>query len=193
MTTKSPLNPALKLALELGPLLVFFIANAHWSIFIGTAAFMAAVLLALAVSYVLTRSVPVIALLSTVVVIVFGGLTLILHDAMFIKLKPTIIYTLFGTILLAGLAVGRPLLTIVFGEVFELTPEGWRKLTIRWALFFLAMAALNEIVWRTQSTDFWVTFKAFGVLPLTALFAALQVPLVTRHELPSTPGRKRGS
>jgi intracellular septation protein len=191
MTTKSPVNPALKLALELGPLLVFFIANARWSIFVGTAAFMAAVLVALAVSYVLTRRVPVIALLSTVVVIVFGGLTLILHDAMFIKLKPTIIYTLFGAILLGGLAVGRSLLTLVFGELFELTPEGWRKLTIRWALFFLAMAVLNEIVWRTQSTDVWVTFKAFGVLPLTALFAALQVPLVTRHELPSAPGRER--
>jgi intracellular septation protein len=190
MTTKPTINPALKLALELGPLLVFFIANAHWNVFVGTAAFMAAVVVALVVSYSLTHSVPMMALLSTVVVIVFGGLTLILHDAMFIKLKQTIIYTLFGTILLAGLAVGRPLLTVVFHEVFELTPEGWRKLTIRWALFFLAMAVLNEIVWRTQSTDFWVTFKAFGVLPLTALFAALQYPLVTRHELPSTPGRE---
>jgi len=190
MTTKPTINPALKLALELGPLLVFFIANAHWNVFVGTAAFMAAVVVALVVSYSLTHSVPMMALLSTVVVIVFGGLTLILHDAMFIKLKPTIIYTLFGTILLAGLAVGRPLLTVVFHEVFELTPEGWRKLTIRWALFFLAMAVLNEIVWRTQSTDFWVTFKAFGVLPLTALFAALQYPLVTRHELPSTSGRE---
>ena len=190
MTTISTINPALKLVLELGPLLVFFIANAHWNVFVGTAAFMAAVVVALVVSYSLTHSVPMMALLSTVVVIVFGGLTLILHDAMFIKLKPTIIYTLFGTILLAGLAVGRPLLTVVFHEVFELTPEGWRKLTIRWALFFLAMAVLNEIVWRTQSTDFWVTFKAFGVLPLTALFAALQYPLVTRHELPSTPGRE---
>ena len=190
MPSKSTINPALKLALELGPLLVFFVANAHWNVFVGTAAFMAAVVLALVVSYSLTRSVPMMALLSTVVVIVFGGLTLVLHDATFIKLKPTIIYTLFGTILLAGLAVGRPLLTVVFHEVFELTPEGWRKLTIRWALFFLAMAVLNEIVWRTQSTDFWVTFKAFGVLPLTALFAALQYPLVTRHELPSTPGRE---
>jgi len=192
MPSKSTINPALKLALELGPLLVFFVANAHWNVFVGTAAFMAAVVVALVASYSLTRSVPMMALLSTVVVIVFGGLTLVLHDAMFIKLKPTIIYTLFGTILLAGLAVGRPLLTIVFHEVFELTPEGWRKLTIRWALFFLAMAVLNEIVWRTQSTDFWVTFKAFGVLPLTALFAALQYPLVTRYELPSTPPGREG-
>ena len=181
MTTKPTINPALKLALELGPLLVFFIANAHWNVFVGTAAFMAAVVVALVVSYSLTHSVPMMALLSTVVVIVFGGLTLILHDAMFIKLKPTIIYTLFGTILLAGLAVGRPLLTVVFHEVFELTPEGWRKLTIRWALFFLAMAVLNEIVWRTQSTDVWVTFKVFGVLPLTLLFAGLQYPLLTKY------------
>jgi len=192
MPSKSTINPALKLALELGPLLVFFVANAHWNVFVGTAAFMVAVVVALVVSYSLTRSVPMMALLSTVVVMVFGGLTLVLHDAMFIKLKPTIIYTLFGTILLAGLALGRPLLTIVFHEVFELTPEGWRKLTIRWALFFLAMAVLNEIVWRTQSTDFWVTFKAFGVLPLTALFAALQYPLVTRYELPSTPPGREG-
>jgi intracellular septation protein len=189
MTTKSPINPALKLALELGPLVVFFVANAHWNVFVGTAAFMAAVTVALAVSYGLTRRVPVMAMLSTVVVIVFGGLTLILHDAMFIKLKPTIIYTLFAAILLGGLAAGKPLLTIVFDEMFELTPAGWRKLTIRWALFFLAMAVLNEIVWRTQSTDFWVTFKAFGVLPLTALFAALQYPLVMRHELPSASSR----
>ena len=191
MTTRSAINPALKLALELGPLLVFFAANAHWNVFAGTAAFMVAVVIALAVSYTLTRRVPLMAVLSTVVVIVFGGLTLILHDAMFIKLKPTIIYTLFGAILLAGLAAGRPLLMTVFHEMFDLTPEGWRKLTIRWALFFLAMAALNEVVWRTQSTDVWVTFKAFGVLPLTALFAALQVPLVTRHELPSAPGPER--
>jgi len=190
MTTKSPINPALKLALELGPLLVFFVANAHWNVFVGTAAFMAAVVAAFAVSLSLTRRVPVMAVLSTVVVIVFGGLTLILHDAMFIKLKPTIIYTLFGTILLTGLAVGKPQLTMVFHEMFDLTPEGWRKLTIRWALFFLAMAVLNEIVWRTQSTDVWVTFKAFGVLPLTAVFAALQYPLVMRHEAPDASTRK---
>jgi len=188
--TKSPINPALKLMLELGPLLVFFVANARFNVFIGTAAFMAAVVAAFVLSWSLTRRVPVMAALSTVVVIVFGGLTLMLHDAMFIKLKPTIIYTLFAAVLLAGLAVGKPLLTMVFNEMFDLTPEGWRKLTIRWALFFLAMAALNEIIWRTQSTDVWVTFKAFGVLPLTALFAALQYPLVMRHEAPDVTTRK---
>ena len=184
MTTKPTINPALKLALELGPLLVFFIANAHWNVFVGTAAFMAAVVVALVVSYSLTHSVPMMALLSTVVVIVFGGLTLILHDAMFIKLKPTIIYLLFGGVLLGGLAFGKSLLGIVFDSVFHLTEEGWRKLTLRWALFFLALAVLNEIVWRTQTTDFWVGFKVFGVVPLTFLFAAMQYPLLTKYAAP---------
>ena len=190
MPEKTPLNPALKLVLDIGPLVLFFAVNAKIGIYAATGVFMAAVLIALAVSYVMTRHIAIMPLVTAGIVLIFGGLTLVLHNDTFIKLKPTIIYTLFGTILLAGLAVGRPLLTVVFHEVFELTPEGWRKLTIRWALFFLAMAVLNEIVWRTQSTDFWVTFKAFGVLPLTALFAALQYPLVTRHELPSTPGRE---
>ncbi len=122
------------------------------------------------------------ALISTVVVIVFGGLTLLLHDALFIKLKPTIIYTLFGAILLGGLAAGKPLLAVVFDQMFQLTAEGWRKLTWRWALFFFALAIANEVVWRTQSTDFWVAFKVFGVMPLTLVFAALQYPLLTRYE-----------
>jgi intracellular septation protein len=179
------MNPAIKLVLELGPLVVFFVANARWNIFVGTAAFMVAVLVAFAVSYLLTRRVPLMALISAVVVVVFGSLTLVLHDALFIKLKPTIIYVLFGTILLGGLAAGKPLLAIVFDQMLNLTQEGWRKLTLRWGLFFFAMAALNEVVWRTQSTDTWVTFKAFGVLPLTFLFAALQYRILMRYEAPA--------
>jgi intracellular septation protein len=193
MHGKSAPNPLLKIALELGPLIVFFLANARWGIFAGTAAFMVAVLLALAVSYALTRRLPMVALISTAVVVVFGGLTLVLHDALFIKLKPTIIYTLFGAILLGGLAAGRPLLAVVFDQVFHLTQEGWRKLTLRWALFFLALAVVNEIVWRTQTTDFWVAFKLFGVMPLTLVFAALQYPLLTRYEAraeASSPARE---
>lgn len=187
MTARRQINPMLKLALELGPLVVFFVANARLGIFGGTAAFMAAVLAAMAVSYALTRHVPLMALISAVVVLVFGGLTLVLHDELFIKLKPTIIYTLFGVILLGGLAAGRPLLAVVFDQMFNLTVEGWRKLTLRWGLFFLAMAVLNEAVWRTQTTDVWVTFKAFGVLPLTFLFGALQYPLLTRHDATPAP------
>jgi intracellular septation protein len=185
MHAPSQMNPAVKLVLELGPLVVFFAANARWNIFVGTAAFMVAVLAAFALSFFLTRRVPLMALISAVVVVVFGGLTLMLHDALFIKLKPTIIYVLFGTILLGGLAAGKPLLAVVFDQMLNLTEEGWRKLTLRWGLFFFAMAALNEVVWRTQTTDTWVTFKAFGVLPLTFLFAALQYRVLTRYEAPA--------
>ncbi len=187
MSPRPPINPMIKLALELGPLVVFFAVNSRLGIFAGTAAFMAAVLAAMAASYALTRHVPLMALISAVVVLVFGGLTLVLHDELFIKLKPTIIYTLFGLILLGGLAAGRPLLAVVFDQMFNLTGEGWRKLTLRWGLFFLAMAVLNEVVWRTQTTDVWVTFKAFGVLPLTFLFGALQYPLLARHDANPTP------
>jgi intracellular septation protein len=182
MSKTSSLPPALKLALELGPLVVFFIANARWGIFAGTAIFMATVLVALAVSYVLTRRLPIMAVVSGVIVTVFGSLTLFLHDETFIKLKPTIIYALFGATLTLGLVFRKPLLELVFDSVFNLTEEGWRKLTLRWAAFFFFMAALNEIVWRNFSTDTWVSFKLFGAVPLTFLFAALQYRLLMKHD-----------
>jgi intracellular septation protein len=184
MTRKAQLNPALKLVLDLGPLLVFFAVNSRFGIFAATAAFMAAIVIALAVAYALTRHLPIMPLVTAVVVVVFGTLTLVLHDELFIKVKPTIIYVLFGSVLLAGLAFGKSLLGIVFDSVFHLSDEGWRKLTLRWALFFLALAVLNELVWRTQTTDVWVSFKVFGVVPLTFLFAALQYPLLTKHAIP---------
>ncbi len=200
-TTRKQLNPLLKLALEMGPLILFFFANSRpqlfmpfvapllpeavsgekAGIFVATAVFMVAILVSLAVSYVLTRHLPVMAMVTAVIVVVFGGLTLVLHDDTFIKMKPTIIYLLFAGLLLGGLAFNKPLLAIVFDSVFELTGEGWRKLTLRWAIFFLALAVLNEIVWRTQTTDFWVSFKVFGVLPLTFIFAALQYPLLQKY------------
>jgi intracellular septation protein len=180
---KKKLNPVLKLALDIGPLILFFAANAKFGIYAATGTFMAAVLIALAVSYVLTKHVAVMPLVTAVIVLVFGGLTLVLHDDLFIKLKPTIIYVLFGGTLVGGLAFNKPLLGMVFDSVFQLREEGWRKLTWRWALFFFALAVLNEIVWRTQTTDFWVSFKLFGVVPLTFLFAALQVPLLTKYSV----------
>jgi intracellular septation protein len=187
---KPQLNPILKLTLDLGPLVVFFFANSHYGIFVATAVFMAAILIALAASYAMTRHLPIMPMVTAIVVLVFGSLTLILHDELFIKVKPTIIYVLFGGVLLGGLAFGKSLLGIVFDSVFHLTEEGWRKLTLRWAIFFLALAVLNEIVWRTQTTDFWVGFKVFGVVPLTFLFAALQYPLLQKYAADETSESK---
>ena len=181
MSQRPQLNPMLKLALDLGPLVLFFAANGRYGIFAATGVFMAAVLAALLVSYVLTRRLPIMPVITAIIVVVFGGLTLVLHDATFIKVKPTIIYGLFGGVLIGGLLFNKSLLGVVFDSLFHLSDEGWRRLTLRWAMFFFALAVLNEIVWRNVSTDTWVTFKVFGVLPLTLLFGALQVPLLKRY------------
>ena len=180
---KTQPHPLFKLATELGPLLVFFVANARYHLFVATGAFMVAIVVAMVASYVVTRHVPLMALVTGAVVLVFGTLTLVLHDETFIKVKPTIIYSLFALVLGGGLLFGRSFIAILFDQMFNLTPQGWRILTLRWALFFFAMAILNEVVWRTQSTDFWVGFKAFGVIPLTMAFAVFQMPLIKRFHL----------
>ena len=180
-TTKLQLNPLLKLVFDLGPLVLFFFANSRYGIFVATATFMIAVLAALATSYVLTRALPIMPVVTAVIVLVFGGLTLILHNDLFIKIKPTILYALFGAVLLGGLFFGKSFLGVVFDSLFHLTAEGWRKLTWRWALFFFALAILNEVVWRNTSTNVWVEFKVFGFLPLTFLFGALQYPLLKKY------------
>jgi intracellular septation protein len=181
---KSAPHPIFKLATELGPLLVFFAANAKFDLFVATGAFMVAIVVSLIASFVVTRHVPIMAIVSGVVVLVFGTLTLVLHNETFIKIKPTIIYSLFGLILGGGLVFNRSLIAVMFDQMFNLTPRGWRLLTIRWSVFFFAMAILNEIIWRTQSTDVWVAFKAFGVTPITAIFAMIQFPLINRYAQP---------
>ena len=202
MPEKNHLNPFVKLALDLGPLILFFYANAkpalflpliqpffpaiaadaeRSGIFVATAVFMVAVVVSLVVSYALIRRLPLMPVVSAIIVVVFGGLTLFLHNDTFIKMKPTIIYVLFGAVLLSGLLFRKPFLEMVFDSVFHLTEEGWRILTVRWSLFFFAMALLNEIVWRTMSTDAWVNFKVFGAMPLTFVFAMLQYPVLTRY------------
>ena len=178
------LDPRLKLALDIGPLVLFFAAYARFGIFTATATLMVAVVAALAVSYWSIRRLPIMPVVTVVVAMLFGGLTLALHDETFIKLKPTIIYLLFGGVLAGGYLFDRPFLAIVFDSMFHLTEEGWRKLTLRWAAFFFVLAALNEVIWRTQSTDFWVSFKLFGFTALTFVFAALQYPLMMRHAAP---------
>ena len=180
---KTQPHPLFKLATELGPLVVFFGANARYHLFVATGAFMVAIVGAMIASYLVTRHVPLMALVTGVIVLVFGTLTLVLHDETFIKVKPTIIYALFAGILGGGLLFGRSFIALLFDQMFNLTPHGWRILTFRWALFFAAMALLNEAVWRTQSTDFWVAFKAFGVIPITMGFAILQMPLIKRYHL----------
>jgi intracellular septation protein len=203
MNERPQLHPLLKFALDLGPLLLFFFANARpalfepWiaplipaavatgdraGIFVATAVFMIAIVVALVISYALTRRLPIMAVVSAVVVLVFGGATLVLQNETFIKLKPTIIYLLFAGTLFGGLIFRKPLLAMVFDQMFNLTAEGWRRLTVRWGLFFLVLAVLNEIVWRTQTTDTWVAFKVFGVMPLTFVFAALQYPLLMKYD-----------
>jgi intracellular septation protein len=195
---KKEINPLLKLTLELGPLMVFFFANARgeWlsakfpalaslggPIFVATGLFMVATAIALTASWLLTRTLPIMPLVSGVVVFIFGGLTLYLQDDVFIKMKPTIINSLFGVVLLGGLWFQKSLLGYVFDSAFSLDAEGWKKLTLRWGLFFLFLALVNEVVWRNFSTDAWVTFKVWGIMPITLVFTFSQMPLIMRHSL----------
>ena len=191
-------NPILKLALELGPLGVFFFANTRgeWlaekvpaldrlgePIFIATALFVVATLISISISLAITRRLPIMPMITGIVVVIFGGLTLILQDDTFIKLKPTIINSLFGSVLLGGLLFKKSLIGYVLDSVFSLTDDGWRKLTFRWGLFFFFLAIVNEIAWRSLSTDDWVTFKVFGVMPITFIFTLTQMPMIMREQI----------
>lgn len=199
-------NPILKLSLEIGPLLVFFFANlrGEWlirtfpaladlggSLFVATALFMAATALSLIVSRMLFGHLPIMPLVSGIVVLVFGGIGIYLQNDIFIKMKPTIINTLFGLVLLGGLLFGKSLLGIIFDAAFQMTEEGWRKLTFRWGLFFLFLAMLNEVVWRNFSNDFWVNFKVWGTMPITLLFTMSQMPMIIRHTIESSDPSER--
>ena len=181
-TRRKALNPIVKLLLELGPLALFFAVYSRLGIFAATGVLMAGVVVTLGVSYGVLKRIPVMPLVTAVIVLIFGSLTLFFHDETLIKIKPTALYLLFAAALFAGLALKRPILKILFDGALHVTEEGWRILTWRWAFFFIALAVLNEIVWRTQTTDLWVKFKTFGFLPLTLLFALAQAPLIMRTE-----------
>ncbi len=187
-----------KLALELGPLVVFFIVNAKgqdildaypvlagWfggqPIIFATAVFMVAMAISLGLSALILKKIAVMPLVTAVVVLIFGGLTLYFQDSTFIKMKPTITNLLFAATLLGGLVFGQSLLKYVFGDVYKLKPEGWTVLTLRWGLFFLVLAGLNEVIWRNFSDDFWVAFKVWGIMPLTVVFSMFQLPVLSKY------------
>jgi intracellular septation protein len=175
-------HPLIKLLIELGPLLAFFVAYGRAGIYWATGVLMVATVVALAASWKLFGRLLPMPVVTAVLVVVFGGLTFWLDDPSFIKIKPTVINLLFAGVLLFGLVTRRPLLKMLLGEAFSLTDEGWRKLSVRWALFFLLLALVNEVVWRNFSEGTWVNFKAFGILPLTLVFAMAQIGLIKRYE-----------
>jgi intracellular septation protein len=178
---KKKLNPLLRLAFDLGPLAVFFIGYTFGDFFVATAIFMVSLFVSMALSYFLTRHLPVMSIVSGIIVAVFGGLTLFLHDETFFRMKPTIIYALFGSLLLGGLMLGKPLIAAVLGEAVDLTEEGWKILSLRWGVFFFVLAAMNEAV-RLGFPDYWVQFKVFGATALTIGFAMLQTPIMMKYE-----------
>lgn len=180
-----------KMAIDIGPLIAFFAANfILGNIFVATATFMVGTLAALAISYRWFGRIPPMPLVSGVLVLVFGGLTLWFQKDEFIKIKPTVVYALFAVVLLSGLAFGKYYLRVLMGELFQMTELGWRILTMRWAAFFVVMAALNEIVWRNFSADTWIAFKLMGAIPLTVLFGFAQLALMKRHAIdPGASGK----
>lgn len=180
----------LKPAVEYGPLGVFFVTYYAAGLLAATAALMVATAVTIGLSLAIARKVPIMPLVTAAVVGVFGGLTLWLNDETFIKMKPTIIQAVMSAVLLGGLLTGRSLLRPLLGGALAMEEVGWRRLTLRFAVFFAAMAGLNEFVWRTQSTDFWVTFKVFGLMGLTVLFMLLQAPLIHRHRLAEGDGEQ---
>jgi len=178
----SPEPPLVKLLIDLGPLVAFFVAYARSGIYWATGVLMAATVVALIASRLLFGRFAVAPMVTAVLVVVFGGLTFWLEDPRFIMLKPTIINLGFAGVLAFGILTGRPLLKLVMGEALRLTDAGWHKLTVRWIGFFVTVALLNEVVWRNFSEATWVAFKAWAILPLTLIFAVAQIGLIRRHE-----------
>jgi intracellular septation protein len=183
-------SPGLRMLIDFGPLAVFFAVNTFMGgpqlmrMMVATAAFMVAIFVAMGISLWKTKHISPMLWISGALVLVFGGLTLWFHDETFIKVKPTIVYAMFAIVLAYGLITRRPLLQMLLESAYPgLTEKGWRLLTINWTVFFVAMAVLNEIVWRTQSWDFWVGFKLWGVVPLTLIFAMGNIPMLLRNGL----------
>jgi intracellular septation protein len=185
-----------RLMIDLGPLLVFFLVNFLapvpdiLKIFYATGAFMAAMIVAMLVSYLRYRHISPLLWFSGIMVVILGGVTIWLHNDVFIKMKPTLYYVLIASVLGFGLATGRNLLKMVLGAAYPgLSERGWKLLTRNWAVFFLVMAVVNEAVWRNSSTSFWIGFKLWGFLPATFLFAIANVPMLMKHGMQLEKGK----
>ena len=172
-----------KLLIDIGPLAVFFIFYTRSGLQASILPLMIATVIAVLFSYILEKKIPIMPTVGAVIVLIFGGLTIYFDNEVFIKMKPTIINLIFAIILYGGMLVKKPLLKILLGAALRLEEEGWRILTYRWIGFFIALAVLNEIVWRTQTTDIWVNFKVFGILPITFIFTMTQFPLIKKHQI----------
>ena len=172
-----------KLLIDIGPLAVFFIFYTRSGLQASILPLMIATVIAVLFSYVLEKKIPIMPTVGAGIVLIFGGLTIYFDNEVFIKMKPTIINLIFAIILYGGMLVKKPLLKILLGAALRLEEEGWRILTYRWIGFFIALAVLNEIVWRTQTTDIWVNFKVFGILPITFIFTMTQFPLIKKHQI----------
>ncbi len=172
-----------KLLIDIGPLAVFFIFYTRSGLQASILPFMIATVIAVLFSYVLEKKIPIMPTVGAGIVLIFGGLTIYFDNEVFFKMKPTIINLLFAIILYGGMLIKKPLLKILLGAALRLEEEGWRILTYRWIGFFIALAVLNEIIWRTQTTDIWVNFKVFGILPITFIFTMTQFPLIKKHQI----------
>ena len=172
-----------KLLIDIGPLAVFFIFYTRSGLQASILPLMIATVIAVLFSYTLEKKIPIMPTVGAGIVLIFGGLTIYFDNEVFIKMKPTIINLIFAIILYGGMLVKKPLLKILLGAALRLEEEGWRILTYRWIGFFIALAVLNEIVWRTQTTDIWVNFKVFGILPITFIFTMTQFPLIKKHQI----------
>ena len=172
-----------KLLIDIGPLAVFFIFYSRSDLKSAIIPFMIATIIAVLFSYIMEKKIPVMPTVGAFIILIFGGLTIYFDNEVFFKMKPTIINLLFALILYGGMIVKKPLLKFLLGAAIKLEDEGWKILTQRWISFFIALAILNEIVWRTQSTDIWVNFKVFGILPITFIFTMTQFPLIKKYQI----------
>ena len=172
-----------KLLIDIGPLAVFFIFYSRGDLRSAIIPLMIATIIAVLFSYIMEKKIPVMPTVGALIILIFGGLTIYFDNEVFFKMKPTIINLLFALILYGGVIVKKPLLKFLLGAAIKLEDEGWKILTQRWISFFIALAILNEIVWRTQSTDIWVNFKVFGILPITFIFTMTQFPLIKKYQI----------